>query len=368
MGMPRIPPKILDCVCYLYENEADARAGRKFGGTAFLASVPTTILKDQIHIYAVTNWHVACHDNASVLRINAKDRGTDILAFGPEQWEFDPVSGHDVAVVGLDMLRPDSHKISSIPLRMFMDPQKASATGLGAGEDVFIAGRFVDHDGGEVNLPASRFGNISVTPTPIKQPSGRFAYCYCTDLHSRSGYSGLPVFVYRTSGSDLEEKFPHDDPWSGLLLKGQSYLGLLGIHFAQFPEIWELRSSTELIREAATSEPLITDGKYVKGLSEMTCVLPAWEIAGLLNAPKLREQRLREEQEEVQGMMRDGMPPEAEAAHSQLTEEPEAESVRRPADDPDWRDPDEAAQLRDEMLRRTLNMPPMPRKRGSVEG
>ena len=91
----------------------------------------------------------------------------------------------------------------------------------------------------------------------------------------------------------------------------------------------------------------------MRGLSGMTCALPAWEITNVLNLPKLREHRRIQDDMEEPGMFRDGPRPEPEAAR------PTAEGASS-----DWRDPDEAAQLRDEMLRRTLNTPPMPRKGG----
>ena len=43
--MPRLPDKMLDCVCYLYESEDDARAGVEFGGTGFLISMPSESLR-----------------------------------------------------------------------------------------------------------------------------------------------------------------------------------------------------------------------------------------------------------------------------------------------------------------------------------
>jgi hypothetical protein len=38
-----------------------------------------------------------------------------------------------------------------------------------------------------------------------------------------------------------------------------------------------------------TKESLLTDGKYIRGLSGMTCVLPAWTIRKVLNMPVLRK-------------------------------------------------------------------------------
>src|SRR5690349_16217809 len=90
LGMPRLPPKTLDCVCYLYNSEHDAHAGREFGGTGFLVAMPSERWPDRIEYrYVVTNWHVACQKGSSVIRINTLDGGTDILPYGPEMWEFD---------------------------------------------------------------------------------------------------------------------------------------------------------------------------------------------------------------------------------------------------------------------------------------
>lgn len=72
---------------------------------------------------------------------------------------------------------------------MFLTEESVTSDMISPGEDVFMVGRFVDHDGGQVNLPAVRFGNVSVMPTPLEQPNHRnFVPAFCIDLHSRSGY------------------------------------------------------------------------------------------------------------------------------------------------------------------------------------
>src|SRR6185312_10181152 len=87
VGMPRIPPKFLDNVFYLYHDESNARQGKDFGGTGFLVGIPSSVPGHQ-YVYAVSNWHVAVRDGASVIRLNTKDGGTDVFDFGPEEWEF----------------------------------------------------------------------------------------------------------------------------------------------------------------------------------------------------------------------------------------------------------------------------------------
>jgi hypothetical protein len=71
---------------------------------------------------------------------------------------------------------------------------------------------------------------------------------------------------------------------------GSHFFMLLGIHFAQFPEMWEV-TSTGKLRHEVSSEPLLTDGKFIRGLSGMTCVLPAWSIREVLDLPQLRQMR-----------------------------------------------------------------------------
>lgn len=65
---------------------------------------------------------------------------------------------------------------------------------------------------------------------------------------------------------------------------------LLGIHWGQFPEVWELENpyaSKSIIHDAS----LVTDGAYVKGFSGMTCVIPAVCIVKLLKSAMVEGQR-----------------------------------------------------------------------------
>ena len=38
--MPKIEPRLLDTVLYLYEDRASAEAGQNFGGTGFMVFIP----------------------------------------------------------------------------------------------------------------------------------------------------------------------------------------------------------------------------------------------------------------------------------------------------------------------------------------
>ena len=320
-GMPKLPPESLDCVCYLYDSEADAKAGEKFGGTAFLVAVPSR-LPNRAFFYAVTNWHIACR-GTSVLRVNTHDGKGDIFDFGPDYWVFDPRFDIAVAPLTLDNTK---HKFKLIPLHGLATKEDIARHEIGSGENVFMMGRFVDHDGGPVNQPAVRFGHISVMPTSMEQPNRKFADAYCIDVHSRSGYSGSPVFVYRTPGDDLSEALSDDVIQQAVLLAGTHFLILLGIHFAQFSEEWEIVVDSRLstwfkkrlqslgIKSEAHKVPLIKRGAYVQGLSGMTCVLPAWNIIDVLNHNTLKRAREYDDAAE-ESRLRDAgkMPPAPES-------------------------------------------------------
>ncbi len=296
--MPKIPQNVLNTTFYLYPSRGDAEEGTNFGGTGFLVLVPSEMhgKYGRGYVYGVTNWHVACR-GSSVIRLNTISGKPDIQEFGPEEWFFDP--RYDVAVRQI-LIDPAVHKTTVISVDMLLTKDDVKLAEIGPGDDVFMLGRFMDHDGGrDINLPAARFGNISIDPSPIEQENGRKADCYCIDLHSRSGYSGSPVFVYRTPGSDLGPKSPQ-----AILLAGANLFKLLGIHCAQFPEMWEVTAGGKLKDE--TSEPLLTDGRYIRGFSGMTVVIPAWVM--ILEMPTLKDGRANGDARQEQHFKKHGYP------------------------------------------------------------
>jgi hypothetical protein len=314
VGVPRIPQNVLKSVFYLYESKKDARAGLSPGGTGFVVSceVPAPHLHGRhFCYYGVTNWHVACR-GASIIRLNTKDGGTDIISFGPEEWHFIP-GKYDIAVIPL-ALDSDIHDVSAVSIDTFASPPEQYDY-LGVGEDVFMIGLFVDHAGVATNIPSARFGNISMLPNPratFEQETGFRSECFIVDMHSRTGFSGSPVYVYRTFGNDFqapfgEEHFGFDvDNMDEILrdlerqrghhirLRGRvnsdRLFQLLGIHTASFPEKWELKRLKKPITTKDKNE-FDVDGRYIEGKSGMTVVIPAWHIVEVLNMPIIQELR-----------------------------------------------------------------------------
>lgn len=287
-GVPRIPDKHLRNVVYLYPTVEAAREGRDAGGSGFVVTIDSS--EPGIgYLYAVTNYHVAIGIDGPgnpVVRLNTRDGGHDIIELGPEDWEFDPESGTDIVAAAI---KTDEtfHDCPSAPMDSFVMPETMKHLDVGPGDGVFMIGCFVDHDGGLTNRPAARFGHISIMPSPLLQEhSGKMADAFCIDMNSRTGYSGSPVWAYRTPGSNLSN-FSYDKVQA--VLTKDCFLMLLGIHYGQFPEFWKLIDG-KVVHENRPGD-LDASDKQIRGMSGMTCVLPAWRIREVLDLPKFVKQR-----------------------------------------------------------------------------
>jgi hypothetical protein len=341
-GLPKIPAKVLNAVFYLYETRADAKAGRNPGGTGFFVGWIEDRAEGVRHLYAVTNWHVAVDASdpdsppCPVIRVNTRDNKTSIIDLKPSDWKFIP-QGPDIAVAPVE-INSERLQWSCISPDIFAETADIQNGNVAIGDDLFMAGLFVDHDGGAVNVPSSRFGNISVLPTPfskIRQVTGFEAPAYVVDMHSRSGFSGSPVFLFRTPGQDLttpiyrqftvdisssarfdNPRLLHNDD---IKIFGETIFLFLGIHFGQFAEEWETGERKTRSSSESKKRGLIKEGAYVKGWSGMTTVMPAWYITHVLeNIPEIVAMRERKN---------------AEIAAAPKRKRPEPERATKPKDD-----------------------------------
>lgn len=307
-GMPRIPPNILNTTFYLYKSRKDAESGHPNvgGGTGLFLAVLSKNIPDFHHLFALTNWHVAVKGKCSVIRVNKKGGGTDIFEYDPSEWIYQ-TDGHDLAIIPAPTINA-THDVGFLNSSILLTKDAIQNLGIGPGEDIFMFGRFVDHDGGETNMPAVRFGNISMMPwAKIKQGNGAKLESYCLDVHSRTGFSGSPVFVYRTAASDLTSL-------NSIQLGGNNqFMALLGLHWGQFPEKWEIRKEAKKSTEA--NEPHVAEYEnYVQGMSGMTLAAPSWAILDLLEHEKVQKIIAEREDEEIRRRAKQGMPPVAETA------------------------------------------------------
>jgi hypothetical protein len=192
--VPRIPDDTLDSVIYLYPSVADAESGEKVGGTGFLVGIPSEVHEGVTYQYAVTNSHVIREGNSPVIRLNTQDGATDVLELSRDDWVHHQY-GDDLAVCPLEFSL-DTHKFSLLARDWFLTKEEMDEYDIGPGDDVFMAGRFVQHEGRQRNTPVVRFGNLSMMPyEPVTNMRGIKQESFIVEMRSLSGFSGSPVFA-----------------------------------------------------------------------------------------------------------------------------------------------------------------------------
>jgi hypothetical protein len=270
IGLPRINDAFLDCAAYLYRSADDAEAGKDAGGSGFLLSIPSHDPKHEAEgltlAACVTNRHVI-ELGAPVARLNHKDGpGTVIAEFTEAHWVFHP-GGADLAIT-LIPLESMKAKYRRVAYESFLTREVMADKGIGVGDEVFLVGRFINHDGGQENSPTARFGNIAQLPgNPLHGESGAAQESYLIECRSIGGFSGSPVFVQIqpfTWRPDIETI-------------AQSFFGpfLLGVD-------WCHTFYKEPVMDASGCER--RDGSYVDSHSGLMGVVPAWKLTELVES------------------------------------------------------------------------------------
>ncbi len=277
-SMPRISDNYLDCVIYLYRTSDDAQRGERVGGTGFIVRVNAVVEGASHHLYAVTNKHVIRKGQATVIRINTPDGGFHVMESASMDW-VDHWAADDLSVLPLPHVTPNLYAYRSIPTQLFITKELLLTYNLGIGDDVFLVGRFINHEGKQRNLPAVRFGNIAMMPTePIRNEEGLAQESFLVELRSQGGYSGAPVFVWRPAeGVNVS-------PTAGLFNQAVHGPWLLGVNWGHLP----LDSP---VREPDGTP--VSEGWIVSGNTGMANVVPAWKLVELLDSKELVLQRQR---------------------------------------------------------------------------
>jgi hypothetical protein len=222
-AMPRIDPRILDCTAYLYPNKRDASTGVQAGGTGFLVVYPSSKIETPAHLYIVTAKHVVITGRCEAARVNTKQGDYEILDVSTGSWIHHP-DGDDLAVcpIRLDI---NKYKFSCIPSSMLLTKRAIAEHQIGVGDEVFMVGRFINHDGKQKNTPTARFGNISMMPDePIRHPTGIMQESFVVEARSFAGFSGSPVFVWipgsdqRTNNLIISQGW---GPWSSVVTQNR---------------------------------------------------------------------------------------------------------------------------------------------------
>jgi hypothetical protein len=272
--MPAIPQEILDTVVYLYPDADSASRGERAGGSGCVVVIPTQ--EDPFIVgfmYIVTNSHVIREGKASAIRLNTRDRGLGIIDNTESGWIHHP-NGDDLAVLPIS-LEYERIKARGITPEWFATKEKLERYKIGPGDEAFIVGRFVNHEGKQQNLPAIRFGNLSMLPyEPVRTGRGLLQEAFLVECRSLPGYSGSPVFLYPLPSSPIpRETVP---PM------------FLGIDMGHLTDKRQVLNKAEL--HYGKRVP-IDDNWVVETNTGMSCVIPAWKVLELLYVEELVESR-----------------------------------------------------------------------------
>ncbi len=324
--MPRLSPNFSRAVFFLYRR--DPHSGDVVGpeGSGVIIGEYDMQLPI-VHFYAVTAGHVP-RTGASIIRLNTHDGKSRDIDLDGSEWEAD-LTAEDIAIADITSeISHDTDEVSYLPLGMIATESFISEVDLGIGDDGFMLGLFGAHHGNQKrNLIAARFGNISLLANaahPIEryEPSLKITFkspCHVFDIHSRPGFSGSPVFVYRTPENDLSDIVYGNGRHVTLRRNSMSmreretrgpqaenveifhhrpdnqFVKLLGIHVAEFNDIVRISKAGEIVSQTNGTQKTLEDGDKIKFPGSMTIVVPAWQIIKLLNGEKLTKKRSERE-------------------------------------------------------------------------
>jgi hypothetical protein len=275
MPMPRIPQHYRDCVVYIYDSDAHARAGEPVGASGFLVGVLSDI-RPYVHLYVVTNWHCVVEASeqycSPFVRLNNQQGDISILEL-PKRYWVQAEDGCDLAACPIG-LEPNTFRFRFVNQYDLITQDILTALSIGPGDEVFLVGRFINHEGRQQNTPTVRFGNIAMMPIePVFHPTMLPQESFLVELRSKSGYSGSPVFVYIPRGTEMDGVGTQVSLGIGI---GPFLLGIEWGHIQDEAEVftWKVKLDTG-----------------------MAAVVPAWRLLDLLRAKELimlREQKEKE--------------------------------------------------------------------------
>jgi hypothetical protein len=271
--VPAIPPEILDTVVYLYPDTDCAARGEKAGGSGCIVVVEVQAEPLVGFMYVVTNSHVIREGKCSTIRLNTRDGGMAVIERTTGGWIHHPF-GDDVAVLPIH-LEYESIKARGITLDWFITKEKMEAYKISPGDEAFFVGRFVNHEGKQRNLPAVRFGNMSMLPyEPIRTGRGILQEAFIVEAKSLPGYSGSPVFLN-----------PLPSPVRGGMVPPPMFLGI---------DLGHIKDETTVLDKEALRQGRrvpIDNNWTVETNTGMACVIPAWKIREVLDDEELVKNR-----------------------------------------------------------------------------
>jgi hypothetical protein len=264
-GMARIPDELTYGIAFTYRTRAEAENNARHGGVAFLVGKPVAGVaappEGFYFNYAVTNYHVPWDSNAPVLRFHRRDGAIEIVELTKGDWVPHP-DGDDLAIAFLSdrMSSTSPDNVKFIPTSSIITPEIIKSHNVGFGDDVFMIGRFLNHQGTKDAIaPAVRQGNISMMPQPLwNSVTNNDSPSFAVEMRSRTGFSGSPVAVHRNAltSTFATKTDPGVPPF---------WWYLLGVNWGY-------------VNEKDTKENTWLNG-----------VVPAWKILELLEEPALKD-------------------------------------------------------------------------------
>lgn len=288
-AMPRIDDILLDSVVYLYPSADEAKEGVSYGGSGFLVLIESEEEPWDGYAYAVTNKHVI-EGGCSVVRVSRLDGETEAIPLAQSQWVPHPTE--DLSAALIDGLSPLQHRVTLIPDEMLLTKAACSDLKIGAGDDVYMVGRFIKHDGRQRNQPFVQSGIISLMPTDVvvewdenKTPT-KTEELFLVEMRSLSGCSGSPVFFQFPLTASTS---PRLTPENKELIRLRWLLGIDCAHFTIDEKVVELVGRG--VRKEREKTPYVTESN-----AGQMMVVPAWKLRELLDDPRFETDRRQKEQ------------------------------------------------------------------------
>lgn len=284
--LAEVPTAYLDCVAYIYPDREAEKSGDS-GGTAFIVDAPLDV-EGWYQSYIVTAAHILGSDevgNDPVVRVNLTEGKSIPIPTEASSWKIDQIN--DIAVYPIDLDR-DKIRHIAVPLGRFLTKDHIEQYKFGPGNDVFVIGKLARHEGATRNLPSVRFGSISMMPGEPFKRAGKddIPEVFFVEFRSIGGYSGSPAFLCEPP-FHLMDKAKLYHKWSLL----PHLLGLDLGHIKTLEPLLEKKVERGKARYAEVP------GKFYETNTAMATIVPAWQIAALLDREDVVMRRQKDAEE-----------------------------------------------------------------------
>lgn len=262
--MPRTNDMLVRVAVYLYPSEQGAANATEAGGTGFIVRRPGKVVP--WHDYVITNRH-NIESEARFVRVNTHQKTEPIDIFEGD-WACSTTD--DIAVCELPQHRMH-YDYQPIPIEYLITKETARELSIGLGDDLFMVGRFINHDGKERNIPVLRFGTIAMMPIEPLVVDDQPQESFLIEVRTMPGFSGSPVFVHMPAEARTKDPKFRPNVKDRALLEQFGYLEkCLGIEWCR-------------LRGETVKTPMLNNATYDIQLNTgMSGCIPAWKIVEFL--------------------------------------------------------------------------------------